>query len=246
MEDEQQPITKNIKNGGGDTAGHYLMPASIIIAGLLIAGAVVYVGGEPQDGTGANVSGKEAAVGAAGAGSGRVIEDLEDDDAILGNPDAPVTLVEFGDFQCPFCKRLFDTTEKEVIEKYVKTGKVKLVYRDFPLSSIHAMAQKAAEASECADEQDKFWPYHDLLYGRQDRLSVENFKAWARELGLNGARFDSCLDTGKYEKEVQDDFRAGQQAGVSGTPASFVNGRIITGAVPFAQFEQIIEEELKK
>lgn len=246
MEDEQQPITKNIKNSGEDTAGPYLMPASIIIAGILIAGAVVYVGGDPRSGTGTNISGKEAAVGTASAGPGRVTENLEDDDPILGNPDAPVTLVEFGDFQCPFCKRLFEAAEKEIIEKYVKTGKVKFVYRDFPLTSIHAMAQKSAEASECADEQDKFWPYHDLLYERQDRLSVENFKAWARELGLNGARFDSCLDTGKYKEEVENDFRAGQQAGVSGTPASFVNGRIITGAVPFAQFETIIEEELNK
>lgn len=243
MEEQEQTI---IKKETGNDQGPYLIPASIVVAGLLIAGAVMYAGMGSKGAVTAGSLGGQAAVGTGESGTKAVLENLEDDDPLLGNPNAPVTIVEFGDFQCPFCKRLFETTEQEVIEKYVKTGKAKLIYRDFPLSSIHAMAQKAAEASECADEQGKFWPYHDLLYGRQDRLSAENFKAWAKELGLNGAQFDACLDTGKFKDEVGNDFQAGQRAGISGTPATFVNGRIITGAVPFAQFEQIIEEELNK
>ena len=172
--------------------------------------------------------------------------DLADDDPFLGSPDAPVTIVEFGDFQCPFCGRFFKTTEQEIIEAYVKTGKAKLVYRDFPLTSIHEEAQKSAEASECADEQGKFWEYHDLLYTRQDQLSVKHYKAWAAELGLNTAQFDQCLDSGKYAAEVQKDFQDGQAAGVRGTPGTFVNGRLVEGALPFVQFQTIIEEELRK
>lgn len=242
MEEEQQTIKKGTEDGQGP----YLIPASIIVAGLLIAGAVMYAGGGSKGTATVGSLGGQAAVETGESGTKTVLENLEDDDPLLGNPNASVIIVEFGDFQCPFCKRLFETTEQEIIEKYVKTGKAKFVYRDFPLASIHNMAQKAAEASECADEQGKFWPYHDLLYERQDRLSVENFKAWAKELGLNGAQFDACLDSGKFKDEVENDFQAGQRAGVSGTPATFVNGRIVTGAVPFAQFEQIIEEELNK
>lgn len=226
---------------------NYLVPGAIIVAGALIAGALMY---SSQSGLGSTPSLKNAAVGPAAAGGGGnpapILENLEDDDPVLGNPDAPVVIVEFADFQCPFCKRLYEDAEAKVISKYVKTGKAKLVYRDFPLSSIHGMAQKAAEAAECADEQGEFWPYHDLLYDRQNDLSAANFKAWAQELGLDKNKFNECLDSGKYADEVQKDFKDGQTVGVSGTPATFVNGRIITGAVPFEKFEQIIEEELNK
>lgn len=226
---------------------NYLIPGAIIVAGALVAGALMY---SSQSGLGSAPSLKNAAVGSATGGGGvnpaPVAENLEDDDPILGNPDAPVVIVEFADFQCPFCKRLYEDAEAKVISNYVKTGKAKWVYRDFPLTSIHGMAQKAAEAAECADEQGEFWAYHDLLYARQNELSVANFKAWAQELGLNKNKFNDCLDSGKYEEEVQKDFKDGQAVGVSGTPATFINGRIITGAVPFERFEQIIEEELKK
>lgn len=227
---------------------NYLVPGAIIVAGALIAGALMY---SSQSGLGSAPSLKNAAVGPAVGDSGGgnpapILENLEDDDPILGNPDAPVVIVEFADFQCPFCKRLYEDAEAKVISKYVKTGKAKWVYRDFPLSSIHAVAQKAAEASECADEQGEFWPYHDMLYDKQSDLSLDNFKAWAQELGLDKNKFNECLDSGKYADEVQNDFKAGQAAGVSGTPATFINGRIITGAVPFERFEQAIEEELKK
>lgn len=216
----------------------YLVPGAIMVAGLLIAGAVLYSNSLPKSGS----LQKVAAVGQAPAVSG----DLADNDPFLGDPSAPVTIVEFGDFQCPFCKRFFDTTEKEIIDAYVKTGKARFVYRDYPLTAIHEMAQKSAEASECANEQDKFWSYHDRLYERQDGLSVANFKKWAGELGLNQSQFDQCLDSGKYYNEVQKDADDGQKAGVSGTPATFVNGRMISGAVPFGQFQTIIEEELSK
>src|SRR3989338_1958702 len=179
----------------------YLIPGAIIVAGVLIAGAVMYSnsGNAPVP----SAKNEQAAVGQA------VLDNLADDDPMLGDPNAPVTIVEFADFQCPFCRKFFETAEKEIIERYVKTGKARLIYRDFPLTSIHNMAQKSAEAAECADEQGKFWPYHDLLYQRQGELDINNLKVWARELGLNGQHFDACLDSGKYAEEVQKDFRDG-------------------------------------
>lgn len=222
------------------TGNSYLIPGAIIVAGFLIASAVVYTSfnrSVPRDKTAA-VAGDEKKRTNAGS--------IVDDDPFLGSPEAPVTIVEFGDFQCPFCKRFFETTEREIIDTYVKTGKVRFVYRDFPITSIHPMAQKSAEASECADDQNKFWEYHDLLYQRQGDLGNENLKRWARELGLNGATFDECLDSGKYKNEVERDYADGIALGVSGTPANIVNGRLVPGALPFEQFRAIIEAELAR
>src|SRR3989344_2211442 len=216
----------------------YLIPGSIVTAGVLIALAVVYSNGGLEKKIPANQ--QSAAVVTSGSA-----KDLADNDPILGNPEAPVTIVEFGDFQCPFCAQFFRTTEQQVIEQYVKTGKVRFIYRDFPLSGIHEHAQKSAEASECANEQGKFWPYHDILYARQAMLGVANYKVWARELGLNGDQFDQCLDSGKYTAEVQKDFQDGQTAGVTGTPASFINGKLVSGSVPFEAMKEVIEEALK-
>lgn len=245
MDEEKDVSFDTIEPGNGASRGApnpYVIPGAILIAGALIAGAVVYTnrpGGSPA------ASVRETAAGAA-AGTAEVRGDLADDDPFLGSPEAPVTIVEFADFQCPFCGRFAKTSGREIVETYVKTGKAKFVYRDFPLTSIHEEAQKSAEAGECADEQGKFWEYHDLLYSRQSDLSVKNYKAWAAELGLNTAQFNECLDSGKYMAEVQKDFRDGQQAGVRGTPGTFVNGRLVEGALPFSQFQSIIEEELKK
>jgi protein-disulfide isomerase len=166
-----------------------------------------------------------------------------DDDAVKGDPNAPVTIVEFSDFECPFCARFYTQTLPQIEEKYIETGKVKLVYRDFPLS-FHQMAQKAAEAAECADDQDMFWEMHDQIYENQDSLSLENLKAWASDLGLDTDDFNDCLDTGKYEQEVKDDMAEGASYGVRGTPAFFINGKAVTGAQPYAVFEAAIEEAL--
>ena len=223
----------------------YLIPGAIIMAGLLIAGAVMYSNGNAGNTRGNNVrQGEVAAVGGIQAREA-VTGDITDDDPAIGNPDAPVTIVEFSDFQCPYCGQFFKTTEPQIFEKYVKTGKVRFVYRDFPLSSIHPMAQKAAEAAECAHEQDKFWQYHDHIFENQSKLSEENFKKWAGELGLNTAQFAACLDSGKYADEVEKDLNDGIQLGVTGTPTNFVNGKLVVGAVPFSQFESLIEAALK-
>lgn len=231
----------NIRETSQEKPGPYLIPTSIVVAGVLIAGAVMYSNTPYR--TSSSLKKETATLEQA-----RIQESINiaDDDPFLGDPNAPVVMVEFGDFQCPFCARFFRETESKIIDKYVKTGKVKFVYRDFPLTSIHSVAQKAAEAAECADEQNKFWEYHDLLYQRQQLISEENLKMWARELRLDLDKFSSCLDSGKYTDEVDKDFSDGQSLGVSGTPATFVNGRMLAGALPYEQFERIIEEELKK
>lgn len=244
--DELDEITGLEDDNKKSSPSPFLIPGAIIIAGILIAGAIFYtsyykISPNSQSGSMAASVGDKGASGISAVG-----KDLADDDPFLGSPEAPVVLVEFGDFQCPFCARFFQTTEREIIEKYIKTGKARLVYRDFPLIAIHKEAQKAAEAAECANEQGKFWMYHDMLYQRQSELSLQNYKKWAADLGLNSKQFNQCLDSDKYAAEVAKDLADGQAAGVGGTPTTFVNGRVVQGAVPFAQFKSIIEEELKK
>lgn len=174
---------------------------------------------------------------------------------ILGNKDAKVTVVEFSDFQCPFCKQYFDDAHKQLKTAYIDTGKIAFAYRHYPLNSIHPLAQKAGEAAECANEQDKFWEYHDLLFKNQDVWSqitdtqevLNSFTyGMAEQLGLNTDQFLTCLESDKYKKAVDDDTAAGNAAQVNGTPTFFINGVRVVGAVPFSALQKVIEEELKK
>ena len=163
--------------------------------------------------------------------------------AALGAPDAAVTIVEFSDFECPFCVRVQPTLER-ILQEYA--GRLRLVYRHFPLTSIHPRAWKAAEASLCAGEQDRFWEMHDLMFAEQHAMSVPDLKDKARRLGLAGAEFDACLDSGRHYEAVRSDILAGTAAGVSGTPAFLVNGRFLSGAVPFEHFAALIDDELAR
>lgn len=182
-----------------------------------------------------------------GTTDGEVVKDVSiDDDPMKGDKNAKVTIVEFSDFQCPFCEKFYSETLPSLLKEYVDTGKVRLVYRDFPLSSIHPYAQKAAEASECADEQGKFWEYHNKLFENQAALDVTSLKKYAADLKLNTATFNDCLDSGKMMGEVTKDAADAQAAGVSGTPGFFINGRFLGGAYPFESFKTIIDEELAK
>lgn len=171
------------------------------------------------------------------------MEALIDDDAVKGDANAPVTIVEFSDFECPFCSRYAKEIYPKIIAKYVETGKVKYVFRDFPLS-FHQNARKAAEAAECAGEQGKYWEMHDRLFSEGVSGSVPSFKEYAKELGLNRGEFNECLDSGKMGPEVNKDFTDGQKSGVRGTPAFFINGELVSGAQPFENFEKIIEAKL--
>jgi len=169
----------------------------------------------------------------------------EDDDPVLGKANAPVTIVSFEDYQCPFCKRAFEQTFPQLKKEYIDTGKVKYVYRDFPLS-FHPNAEPAAEAAECADEQGKFWEYHDAVFQNQDRLGKELYLELAGKLGLDANKFTQCIESGKYKQEVGDDFNYGSSIGVSGTPTFFINGVKLVGAQPYEAFKQLIDAELAK
>ena len=159
-----------------------------------------------------------------------------------GPANAPVTIVEFSDFQCPFCSRV-NPTLAQVREKY--GDKVRIVFRQFPLS-FHQQAQKAAEASLCAADQGKFWELHDAMFADPQALGVDQLKTKAAGLGVNAEQFNQCLDSGKHAATVQADLKAGSEAGVNGTPAMFINGRFVNGAVPFEQITPIIDDELRR
>jgi protein-disulfide isomerase len=159
-----------------------------------------------------------------------------------GPDNAAVTIVEFSDFQCPFCGRVFPTVEK-LMKDY--DGKVRLVFRHFPLS-FHPNAEKAAEAAACAQDQGKFWQMHDKMFTNQQKLAVDDLKSLAKDIGLDQGKFDKCLDSGEKAAMVSADEKDGEQAGVSGTPAFFINGIFINGAVPYEQFKETVDRELKR
>jgi protein-disulfide isomerase len=162
----------------------------------------------------------------------------------LGPANAPITLVEFSDFQCPFCGRFYPTLHR-LAETY--GDKLRIVYRQYPIASLHANAIKAAEASLCAHDQGKFWEAHDLMFQEQNRLTVRELKVMASRLGLKQDEFDRCLDTGKYTEKVQTDIAAASRVGVTGTPALFVNGIPVEGgAVPYETVARAIDAELAR
>lgn len=163
-----------------------------------------------------------------------------DDDPFKGGANAPITIVEFSEFQCPYCSRA-QVTLKEIEETY--GDQIKLVFRDFPLD-FHQNAQKAAEASGCAGEQDKFWEMHDKLFANQRALEVDAMKGYAAELGLDTTKFNECLDSGRRAAEVAKDTEDGKAAGVTGTPAFFINGQMVAGALPVETFRSILDAEL--
>ncbi len=164
--------------------------------------------------------------------------------ALLGSPNAPVTIIEFSDFECPYCKQFQDAVMPNLTTNYIDTGKVKMVYMEFPLDSIHPYAHNAALAAECAEEQNQFWAYHDALFADQSNIDVPALKAKAAALGLNTSQFNTCLDTKRYEPLVQAELAMGQSFGISGTPGFLVNGIFIGGALPYDQFAAIVNDEL--
>lgn len=225
------------------------IPVAIVLAGALIAGAVLFTRSSPQ--TVANVGAEQQGTGTQQVGG--VADVSVDDDAVLGDPNAPITIVEFSDFQCPFCRKFYKETLPQIKKDYIATGKAKFVYRDFPLVQIHPGATPAAEGAECAKDQGKFWEMHDAIFNEQEKqgsgtvqFTADDVKKWAGNIGLDTAKFNQCLDSGKYKQEVEKDLADGSAAGVNGTPATFINGRLVSGAQPFAAFKVIIDEELKK
>jgi len=245
-------IMQHEQNNSKNSSQNFLA-ISILIAAFLISGSILYskngsnqvkntdqnnpqlakIGGDPNENPNpspANLSD---------------VLKIKKDDVILGDPNAPVTIIEYGDYQCPFCKRFFDETESQLRKDYIETGKVKMIYRDFPLPG-HPYAMPAAEAANCAKDQGKFWAYHDLIFKNQDNLATIDYLKLAEELKMNTSEFKNCLDSKKYTQKIQNDYNLGSKIGVNGTPTFFVNGKQIIGAQPYSAFKSIIDQELNK
>jgi protein-disulfide isomerase len=158
-----------------------------------------------------------------------------------GPRDAPVTIVAFTDFRCPYCKAV-EPTLKQLMAGY--PGRVRLVFRDFPIAGLHPDAPLAHEAARCAGDQGKFWPYHDLLFERADDVSVVTLRRFAAEVGADRTTFDQCLESRKHRAEVTADVASGTEAGVTVTPTFFVNGAVLVGEQSLADFERAIDREL--
>lgn len=235
-----------------------LLPLAIVFSGVIIGGAILHSesGSSREGNTGARVQQPGAA---GGHQSGNRSKVSTDDDPVLGDKDAPLTLIEFADFECPFCKRSFDQVMPELKKNYIDTGKVKFVYRDFPLA-FHANAHKEAEAAECARNQSDdamYFKFHDQIFTKTisngTGLALSQLPVIAQGLGLNLARFQQCLNSGAFKNEVDKDIADGTAAGVSGTPSWFIgqsskdgiiDGTLVVGAQPFSTFKTIIDEGL--
>ena len=168
---------------------------------------------------------------------------ITNSDHLLGSSKAKVTIVEFSDFQCPFCGRFYPSV-KQALAEY--KDKIRFVYRHFPLDSIHPNAKPAAEASECAGDQGKFWEFHDKLFENQDKLGDAFYQKIAGDLKLDVKKFNGCLASDKYLPKIDADYQSGIAAGVQGTPHTLVNGVAVSGAVPYEQLKAVIDAELKK
>ena len=171
----------------------------------------------------------------------------------LGEEDAPVTVVEFADYQCPFCRKFALETFDQIKEDYIDTGKVRFVYKDLPLVQLgHDQAIPMAKAAHCAGEQDQYWAMHDKLYDEQRKISPretakfggDEIPIWANELGLNMNEFNQCMQSDRYDAQIQEDLSEAQAVGASGTPTFFINGKRVVGAQPYQAFKQVIESEL--
>ncbi len=162
---------------------------------------------------------------------------------VRGAAEAPVTIVEFSDYHCPFCKRA-QATIKQLLERY--PGKIRHVYRDFPVDGLHPQARRAAEGARCAHEQGKFWDYHDVLFASTPEAAPSDLRKYAELLALDVPAFEKCVSAGTHREAVQRDIDEGRRLGVSGTPAFFINGRPLTGAQPVETFARVIEEELAR
>lgn len=169
------------------------------------------------------------------------VEVSTDDDPSLGPEDAPITIIEFSDFQCPYCATWYQQTFARLIAEY--PDQIRFVYRDLPLP-MHSEAIPAAEAANCANEQGAFWQYHNALFSGQYVLGRESYEKYAQSLGLDMTSFTACLDDQRYQDEILADAEDASQVGINGTPSFVINGRILVGALPYSDFKAIIDEEL--
>ncbi len=242
------------------TKDSFVIGGSIVLASLVLAAAMfvnfrmvlnrlgnlpaIMAQNSPAAPTAPAVAGAQVA-----APTGPVNITLKSNAPFLGKADAPVTVVEYADYECPFCEQWYKTVMPDLKTKYIDTGKVKFYYQDFAF--LGPDSNTAAEATHCAADQNMFWQYHDYLFSNQGQegsgwATASHQKQFAQAVGLNISQFNQCLDSGKYKQQVLDETDAGKSYGVSGTPSVFINGTIIVGAQPLQSFEQAIDAALKQ
>ena len=221
----------------------YILPISILVAGVLVAGSVIYSTG---------VKNIQESVKQPNQNSDpQVSLELNSDDVVLGDISAPVTIIEYADLQCPFCARFFSQSENQIRENFIKTGKAKMVSRHFAFLGEESFA--AAEAVECAKDQGKSWNLRDSIYEEEIKDGKENngnlnanlFVSFAKKLGMDTSTFSDCLAKNKYSDKIKKDYDGAVAAGVQSTPTIFINNNKIEGAVPFSQISAVIESFLK-
>ena len=223
---QAQPLSRRLRRF---TRGPGLLVV-VVVAAAVAVGVLIFVGMATQDNKG--------------------IKRLEGISALgrtRGESNAPVTMIEFGDYQCPSCKRFEETIAAQVEETYIATGRVRLEFRNMAFLGDESII--AAAAAECANEQDAFWPYHDKLFEQQrgensGAFSFDRLKSFAGDLGLDQPSFDECLDSTRTQQLVFDETEAGREAGVDSTPTFFINGQVVKGAKSFSEFQDVIEEKL--
>jgi protein-disulfide isomerase len=214
-------------------------PVAIIVAGAVLAGMVFFTRSEatPAPSPTPHVAG----VVAAAAVPVEAAVQVEATDPVLGTPESPVTIIEFGDFQCPFCREFHQTTLPKLRETYIDTGQVRFVFKDFPLSQIHPEAHVAAVAARCAAAQGKFWEYGDVLFVHQDALTEGHLATYAGEVGLDAETFSACLADANVQTLVAAAARAAIAAGVTATPSFVIDGNLYEGALSFEDMSAIID-----
>lgn len=226
------------------------LPAAILLAAIILGGSLIYaavtIGGAK------GVAGIGSPLGAEKQGEAPNQQGFPETFSVdlegwpsKGSLEAPVTIVEYSDFACPFCGKFWKETLPQITKEYIDTGKVRFVYKDFPVVG----GEKAAEASHCAEEQGKYWEYHDMLFANQEQdrgnwASVSVHEGYARDLGMNVAQLTECFESSRYQEKVAVSARESAQNGGTGTPFFLINNTPIVGAQPFANFQQIIEQEL--
>lgn len=270
-ESEQTAVADASNNSHCESCGKdlsfaaYIIGASALVGAVLIAASLFYnfkLVLKQMDQSGANLAANTqiannqqpaapspTAPSAPAALGSAVKITLKPNTPYLGSSNAKVTVVEYADYQCPFCEKWYTDVMSELKTKYISTGKIKFIFQDFAF--LGADSNTAAEATHCATDQNKFWQYHDYLFTHQGQegsgwATADHQKEFAKALGLNKEQFNQCLDSGKYKQEVLDETAAGKSYGVSGTPSVFVNGQIIVGAQPATIFVQAIDAALKK
>jgi len=222
---------KNINLGSDSSPRSW--PIRQIVLGLILLGSGIALGYTARD---------LVSIGGGSASSADLNASGKDDPS-WGPADAKVTMIEFGDFECPYCKQWYETVYAKLQANY--GTKIHFVFRDFPLVSIHPDAKPAAVAANCAGDQGRYWDYFQLLYGGTN-LSATVYQTYAQEVGLNLASFNGCLKSGKYDKEISLDTQDGERLGVNGVPAFLINGTLISGLQPYATFQQAIDAELNQ